>query len=78
MGSGFGSKKFGSGQAQINFFCIFQSILAVFGKKLAIFLKKKLLRVTRVHEKVARVGSGRPKRPRVGSNFGSGFDPTHP
>ena len=28
-----------SGQARVKFFCIFQSILAVFGKKLAIFFK---------------------------------------
>ena len=27
---------------------------------------------------MVRVGSGWPKLPRVGSNFGSGFDPTHP
>ena len=41
-------------------------------------LVKKFLRVARVHKKLARVGSGWPKWPRVGSNFGSGFDPTHP
>ena len=35
-------------------------------------------RVTRVHKNVSRVGSGWPKWPRVGSNLGSGFDPTHP
>merc|ERR1711894_596557 len=76
LGSGFGSKKFGSGQAQINFFCIFQSILAVFGKKLAIFLKKNFFGLLGFLKKL--LGSGWPKRPRVGSNFGSGFDPTHP
>ena len=41
-------------------------------------LVKKFLRVARVHKKIARVGSGWPKWPRIGSNFGSGFDPTHP
>ena len=41
-------------------------------------LVKKNFRVARVHKKMARVGSGWPKWPRVGSNLGSGFDPTHP
>ena len=67
---------FGSSSGQIflhfsvNFGCIWQKISNI--------SQKKLLRVTRVLEKVARVGLGWPKRPRVGSNFGSGFDPTHP
>ena len=34
--------------------------------------------VARVSKIIVRVGSGWPKRPRVGSNLGSGFDPTHP
>ena len=41
-------------------------------------LVKKNFQVARVHKKMARVGSGWPKWPRVGSNLGSGFDPTHP
>ena len=67
---------FGSSSGQIflhfsvNFGCIWQKISNI--------SQKKVLRVTRVLEKVARVGSGWPKRPRVGSNLGSGFDPTHP
>ena len=41
-------------------------------------LVKKFLRVARVDKKMARVGAGWPKWARVGSNLGSGFDPTHP
>ena len=40
------------------FFCIFQSIMAVFGKKLAIFLKNNLLWVTWVLQNLLRVSSG--------------------
>ena len=47
-----------SGQARVKFFCIFQSILARSGKKLAIFLKKNLLRVTRVLQNFPQVSSG--------------------
>ena len=84
FGSGFGFLDFarvkeiwfGSSSGQIflhfsvNFGCIWQKISNI--------SQKKLLRVTRVLEKVARVGSGWPKRPRVGSNCGLGFDLTHP
>ena len=41
-------------------------------------LDKIIPRVARVSKIIVRVGSGWPKRPRVGSNLGSGFDPTHP
>ena len=39
-------------------------------------LVKKFLQVARVHKKMAQVGSGWPKWPRVGSNLGS--VPTRP
>ena len=82
LGSGFGFLDFARVGFRVklrsNFFFIFQSILAVFGKKISNISLKKLPWVTRVLEKTARVGSGWPKRPWVGSNFGSGFDPTHP
>ena len=81
LGSGFGFLDFarvgfGSSSGQIflhfsvNFGCIWQQISKI--------SQKNLFRVTRVLEKIAWVGSGWLKRPRVGSNFGSGFDPTHP
>ena len=41
-------------------------------------LDKITPRVARVSKIIVRVGSGWPKRPQVGSNLGSGFDPTHP
>ena len=41
-------------------------------------LDKITPRVARVSKIIVRVGLGWPKRPRVGSNLGSGFDPTHP
>ena len=41
-------------------------------------LDKITPRVARVSKIIVRVGSGWPKRPRVGSNPGSGFDPIHP
>ena len=41
-------------------------------------LDKIILLVARVHRKIVQVGSGWPKWSRVGSNLGSGFDPTHP
>ena len=41
-------------------------------------LDKIISRVARVSKIIVRVGSGWPKRPQVGSNLGSGFDPTHP
>ena len=41
-------------------------------------LDKIIPRVARAHKKIVRVGSAWPKWPRVGSNLGSGFDPTHP
>ena len=55
---------FGSSSGQIflhfsvNFGCIWQQISKI--------SQKNLFRVTRVLEKIARVGSGWPKRPRVG------------
>ena len=56
LGSGFRSKKFGSGQARVKYFCIFQSILAVFGNKLAKFLKKIYFGLLRFLKKL--LGSG--------------------
>ena len=67
-----------SGQAGVKFFLIFLVNLDTFMEKNIFGLVKKFLRVARVHKKMARVGSGWPKWPRVGSNFGSGLDPTHP
>ena len=46
--------------------------------QITIGLDKIIPRVARVLKIIVRVGSGWPKRPRVGSNLGSGFDPTHP
>ena len=42
------------------------------------WVKKKLLWVARVLQKIARVRSVWAKHPWVGSNLGSGFDVTHP
>ena len=41
-------------------------------------LRKNYYGLARVLQNIARVGSGWAKHPRVGSNLGSGFDPTHP
>ena len=72
--------KFGSSSGLV-FSSFFEPILTKFGHicgKIFFGLVKKFLRVARVDKKMARVGSGWPKWPRVGSNLGSGFDPTHP
>ena len=67
-----------SGQVFSHFFSQFGLNLDTFMEKNIFGLVKKFLRVARVHKKMARVGSGWPKWPRVGSNLGSGFGPTHP
>ena len=50
----------------------------VFVRFWSLGLDKIIPRVARVHKKIARVGLGWSKWPRVGSNLGSGFGPTHP
>ena len=67
LGSGFGS-------SSDQFFFIFQSILAVFGciwQQISKISQKKLFRVTRVLEKIARVGLAKKASGRV--KFRVGF-----
>ena len=66
---------FGSSSGHF-FFCIFQSILAVFGKKLAIFLKKNYFGLLGFLKKL--LGSGRVGQKGLGSGQISGRVLTRP
>ena len=72
LGSGFGFLDFARVKLGSSFFVIFQSILPVFGNKLAKFIKKIYFGLLGFLKKLLRSG-------RVGQKgLGSGFDPTHP
>ena len=74
---------FGSSSGII-FFSFFSQFWLNFAKisniqgKIFLWVNEKFLLVTWVHTNISRVGLVWPKWPRVGSNLGSGFDPTHP
>ena len=80
--------KFGSGQTRVKFSshfsvnleqCMQKSLAKWWSSacQITIGLDKIIPRVARVLKIIVRVGSVWPKRPWVGSNLGSGFDPTH-
>ena len=89
---GLGLVKFGSGQTRVMFsshFSVNFDLIqgwwsSAFGKMVEQSMSnhnwvgQNYTSVARVLKIIVRVGSGWPKRPRVGSNLGSGFDPTHP
>ena len=83
LGSGFGFLDFARVGFRVkeilfgsSFFCIFQSILAVFGKKLAIFLKKNYFGLLGFFKKL--LGSGRVGPKGLGSGQISGRVLTRP
>ena len=88
LGSDYGSVDFSSGQQILTSGPIFfeksyqfelnRGIIAFKTSDYLVGSSKNFLGLARVQQIIARVGSGWPKHPRVGPNFGSGFDPTHP
>ena len=76
----FGQKwpKFGEKCKKFALFPTFFNFGLLGSGKNCLGLRKNYYGLARVLQNIARVGSGWAKHPRVGSNLGLGFNPTHP